>query len=86
MAERQLNFRNERDECINQIAATGHRCGWWEPAVVHRLNETTDEYIYRDENCEWAFEIDRQSRTVRSWRYISHPDHCYINTDWFGAW
>lgn len=86
METRRQNFRIERDECIGQIAAIGHRCGWWEPSTIRIIDEHTEEYQYRDDACEWVFEIDRATKVVRSWRYISQPDRCYIKTNWFGAW
>lgn len=79
-------FKDERDRCIGQIAALGHRCGWWEPAAVRAIDEHTEEFQYRDEDCEWTFEVDRESKVVKSWHYISDPARCYIKTDWLGAW
>jgi hypothetical protein len=80
------NFKNDRNECVGQIAAMGHRCGWWEPKIVREIGENTDEYVYQSGDCEWAFEIDRKTKVVKSWRYISSPDLCYIEIDWLGAW
>jgi hypothetical protein len=84
MKEGQRQFRVEMDSSVGQKLGSQVR---GEVLSVRELGSTSQEIHYGvEDGCQWVFEVDRDSRVILAWRFVSEPAKCYYKTDWFGPW
>lgn len=64
--------------------------GFGPPSLIatQSIDDKKEKYIYRVDKsgCEWFFTVDKRSKLVLAWGYISRPDKCYVETNWLGPW
>ncbi|MCK6371226.1 MAG: hypothetical protein L6Q83_07855 [Gammaproteobacteria bacterium] len=56
---------------------------------MRTLDERNDEYLIASDHmgrCRWSYIVDRATRRVIGWRYVSGEDNCYNRIDWLGPW
>lgn len=57
------------------------------PTKIVPHSPTQDKYIYELKNgCSWAYYVNKTTRVVESWEYISSPEKCELGADWFQPW
>jgi hypothetical protein len=57
------------------------------PSEILPCNETQDKYIYESNNgkCKWAYYVDKETKIIEKWEYMSSPNECSVGVDWFGG-
>ena len=54
---------------------------------IEAYNTTQDKYVYeRNDGCKWAYYVNKKTKKVESWEYISSSDKCATGFNWFGPW
>lgn len=53
---------------------------------VSSQNEKQDRYLFKNNVCEWVYYVNKNTKVVDSWEYVSSPDKCSTGLDWFGIW
>lgn len=54
------------------------------PSRILSHNEIQDKYLYESEGgCEWAYYVNKETKVVESWEYVSSPDKCSMGVGWF---
>jgi len=57
------------------------------PSKIIPYNEEQDKYIYECKNgCKFAYYVNKKTKIVESWEYISSPDKCSLGLNWVGPW
>lgn len=84
-------FRGDLDACVGKtfMDPTSWVCNWSDAIGKREVNRTEDEYVIAPEymgKCRWVYVVDRNSRRVTSWHYVSGKEDCYLRIDWLGAW
>lgn len=60
---------------------------WYSPSKIIPLNQDQDKYLFeRDNGCKWAYYVNKKTKIVESWEYISSPDKCQTGVGWFKPW
>ena len=54
--------------------------------VDYEESEVIYKYANSETGCMWALITDKKSKVIKSWRYISDPDHCFEQINWRGPW
>ena len=50
-------------------------------------NPIQDKYLYESENgCQWVYYVNKETRIIESWAYVSSPDKCTLGYNWWGPW
>lgn len=85
------DFRNDRDRCVGELFMdrSSSNCGWLDVIEMRTLDERNDEYLIASDHmgrCRWSYIVDRATRRVIGWRYVSGEDNCYNRIDWLGPW
>jgi hypothetical protein len=59
-----------------------------EPVKMESINEHSTLYIYefKDTGCRWSYTVDNETKRILSWQFISDPDLCYMEVNYFGPW
>ncbi len=53
--------------------------------IPYSVNE--DKYLYKDNGkCEFYYVVNKKTKIVESWDYISSPDKCKTGLNWLGTW
>lgn len=56
------------------------------PSKILPYNETQDKYLFEAKGgCEWAYYVNKETKIVESWEYVSSPDKCSTKVSWFGG-
>jgi hypothetical protein len=56
------------------------------PIKISSHNKTQDRYLFDWENgCSWVYYVNKETKIVESWEYVSSPDKCSMGVGWFGA-
>ena len=56
------------------------------PIKISSHNETQDKYLFQTEDgCQWVYYVNKETKIVESWKYISSPDKCSLGTAWFNV-
>ena len=83
-------FKSVMDGSVGDSINIWGKGGFGPPGLIKKepINKDIIKYIYRIEEsgCEWFFVVRRNTDVVKSWGYLSDPDKCYLETDWFGPW
>lgn len=54
---------------------------------IESLNEQVVRYVIGSkEHCLYEYRVERTSRVVQSWHYLSAPEKCASNRYYCGAW
>ena len=57
------------------------------PSKVISYNLNQDKYLYETENgCQWVYYVNKETKIIESWEYVSSPDKCTLGYNWFGPW
>lgn len=51
---------------------------------ISSYNENQDKYIFENDACSWIYYVNKSTKIVESWEYVSLPDRCSTGLDWFG--
>ncbi len=77
------NFLEVRDMYIGSKVT-------WDPRVPPKIssyNSTQDEYLFESEGgCQWVYYVNKETKIIESWAYVSSPDKCTLGYNWFGPW
>lgn len=75
LADYRKLFEEANDSVIGQVV---DRTRYVKPHWAREVTPQRIEYGYRDyRGCSYALEIDKQSRVVLAWRYLSEPSLCW---------
>ena len=53
---------------------------------ISSYNENQDKYLFKQGGCQWVYYVNKNTKVVESWEYVSSPDKCSMGLDWFGIW
>lgn len=57
------------------------------PIDVFPYTQTQDKYLYMGEgDCRWIYFVNKETKIVESWQYVSAPEKCSMKVDWGGIW
>lgn len=60
------------------------------PIEIIPYDSERDKYIFEIENkdgkCKWESIVKRKTKIVESWKYISPPEDCWEEINWWGPW
>jgi len=58
------------------------------PTEVRSDEPTVDEYLYDSiqTGCRVALTVDKQTKIIKSWRYLSDPELCRVRSEFGHAW
>ena len=56
------------------------------PKMKLSYNATQDEYLYELDGCRWVYYVNKETKIIESWAYISSSDKCTLGYNWFGPW
>lgn len=46
-----------------------------------------DKYLYQDKGeCEFYYMVNKKTKKIESWDYISSPEKCKTGLNWLGPW
>lgn len=80
----QSQFIADMDKQVGQSLDIGVR---GELLSVRDLDKPVAEYVYGvDGGCKWAYDVDRDTNRILSWRFVSRPEQCRYETHWLGPW
>lgn len=50
--------------------------------------ENQDKYLFEANKgrCQWVCYVNKKTKIVESWEYISSPDKCKSGIDWLSPW
>lgn len=50
-------------------------------------SESSDKYLFKGNGeCEFSYIVNKQTKIVESWEYISSPEKCKTGLNWLGQW
>ncbi len=62
----------------------------WDPKMPPKIsshNSTQDEYLFESKDgCQWVYYVNKETKIIESWAYVSSPDKCTLGYNWFGPW
>ena len=78
-------FRDERDYDIGRVFSG---IPIPEPTKITPIDKEKAEYLieFKDTGCQWIYVVNMTTKIVESWRYVSDPQKCYLEINWFGPW
>ncbi|MCA9408606.1 MAG: hypothetical protein H6755_05980 [Candidatus Omnitrophica bacterium] len=54
---------------------------------IDEIDQNKDRYLFKwDNDCEFVYFVNKKTKVVESWEYVSPPDKCKMGLDWFGPW
>lgn len=59
-----------------------------DPIEITSYDEKLDKHLYSWDNskCKFYYLVDKETKIVESWHYISEVKNCMLGFDWFGPW
>ena len=62
----------------------------WDPKNPPKIsphNLTQDEYLFETKDgCQWDYYVNKATKIIESWEYVSSPDKCTLGYNWAGPW
>lgn len=76
------NFVNERNYDVGRSVDLSYA----RPLKVISHNQNQDKYLFEwKDGCKWAYYVNKETKIVESWEFISFPDKCSSGGYyWFG--
>ena len=58
------------------------------PTAVRSVGSAVDEYLYDSDQtgCRIALIVDKQTKIIKGWRYLSDPDLCRVKHEFGHPW
>ena len=84
-------FENSSSRFVNdRNYDVGRSVNWsyaMPPSKIFSYNEKKDEYLFEGKNgCQWVYYVNKETKIVESWGFLSSPDKCQTGLNWFGPW
>lgn len=59
-----------------------------EPYDISNYDDEHNKYYYeyKKTNCRWYYKVSNSTKKIVSWGYVSNPENCYLEYNWFGPW
>lgn len=77
------NFVTERDYDVGRSVDLIYD----KPSKIVPYNQTQDKYLFECNNgCKFAYYVNKETKVVESWEYISSSDKCSLGQKLFGPW
>ena len=77
------NFVEVRDMYVGSKVSWDSKA----PPKISSHNSIQDTYLFESENgCQWVYYVNRETKIIESWAYVSSPDKCTLGYNWFGPW
>ena len=55
--------------------------------IITSHNLTQDEYLFETKDgCQWVYYVNKETKIIESWAYVSSPNKCTLGYNWFGPW
>jgi hypothetical protein len=78
--QRRESFRQDIQRCVGQrLEGTAPPCDVSAPREVVAVDASHDEYRYIYHDCRWQYTVDRRTRVIQSYRFLSDPEACYYH-------
>jgi succinylglutamate desuccinylase len=72
------DFERDLARCVGQrLEGSKPACDVSAPREIVALDESHDEYRYSYHDCRWEYTVNRFTRVVESYRFLSAPEACY---------
>lgn len=55
------------------------------PSKIDSYDEYSNSYYFKIGECEWVYYVNKETKIVESWQYVSPPDKCLEKVDWFSG-
>lgn len=53
------------------------------PSKISSYNQDQDKYLFEWNNgCKFVYYVDKKTKNVESWEYVSPPDKCSLGYNW----
>jgi uncharacterized protein YxeA len=84
-------FENSKDRFVNtrnyDVGRSVDRSYAMPPAKISSYNEKQDKYLFEGKDgCQWVYYVNKETKVVESWEYVSSPDKCSLGIGWFNPW
>jgi hypothetical protein len=74
------DFERDLARCVGKrLEGSTPACDVSAPREIVAVDESHDEYRYTYHDCRWEFTVNRFTRVVEGYRFLSAPEACYYH-------